>query len=160
MVTWVKRASAEKARRWRVTETLNRLFPMPFEERRSRVGTMKYKHYKFFRFLPYIVMPTLAIGVIAEGRQAPHETVLTPLHVWLADHGFFRMDSIKAVSAQGEQERLVYQNRVNDRKFFLTGGDLLSDTEQREFATINKERQLARRTLPMLLSPDRPSTGF
>ena len=153
MVTWVKRAKAEQMRRWRFSETLNRLFPLPFEERRARVGMVKYKHYRFARFLPYMMMPSVGVGIIGESRQAPHETVLTPFHIWLADQGVFRMDTIKAVSPQGEQERLVYQTRVNDRKFFLTGGDLLSDMEQREFATINKERQLARRQLAMLMSP-------
>eukprot|EP00759_Apiculatamorpha_spiralis_P050456 PhF_6_TR4763/c0_g1_i1/m.6574 len=164
MVTFVKRAQVEQSRNWRFSEVLNRVFPLPFEERRSRVGMMPFKIYRWVRYAPVIAFPGLIIGVVTESRQSPNETVLTPFHIWLAHQGVWRLDTIKAVSPQGEQERLLHQQRVNDRKFFLTGGDQLSDREMREFVAINQERKMAKEQVTQLLGPNIPPihtrTGF
>ena len=144
MSLWVKRAKVEATRRTRWVETLNRLFPLPFEERRSRVGMLSYKSFRWFRFLPWVLPPIAMVGIITEARDIPHEHIFTALHIWMADQGLFRHDTIKALNPAFEMERLALENKMNDRKWRFTGGDGLSEREAREFAAININRATVR----------------
>ncbi|KAH8604175.1 hypothetical protein ERJ75_001733100 [Trypanosoma vivax] len=134
---WVKRARAEVSRHSRILETLNRVFPMPFEERRSRVGMVTYGTYRWFRYFPILLVPIVVTGTILETRDVPHEHVFTPLHLWLADHGMFRHDTVKALNPAFENERRAIEWKTNDRKWRFTGLDMPSGKELREFAAIN-----------------------
>ncbi|ORC92082.1 uncharacterized protein TM35_000042960 [Trypanosoma theileri] len=137
---WVKRAKAEVTRHSRLLETLNRVFPMPFEERRSRVGMVSYGTYRWFRYFPIVLVPAVLIGVILETRDIPQEHVFTSLHLWLADHGMFRHDTVKALNPAFEDERREIEWKANDRKWRFTGIDMPSEKEMREFTAINIER--------------------
>ena len=66
MSLWVKRAKVEATRRSRWVETLNRVFPLPFEERRSRVGVLTYKTFRWFRIIPWVLPPMCMFGMVAE----------------------------------------------------------------------------------------------
>ncbi|KAH9601711.1 hypothetical protein LSM04_006387 [Trypanosoma melophagium] len=138
---WVKRAKAEVSRHSRLLETLNRVFPMPFEERRSRVGMVSYGTYRWFRYFPIVLVPAVLIGVILETREIPQEHVFTSLHLWLADHGMFRHDTVKALNPAFEDERREIEWKTNDRKWRFTGIDIPSEKEMHEFAAINIESQ-------------------
>lgn len=138
---WVKRAKAEVSRHSRLLETVNRVFPLPFEERRSRVGMMTYGTYRWMRYFPFVLIPLILGGAILETRDNPQEHVFTALHLWLADHGVFRHDSIKALNPAFEDERRSIQWKANDRKWRFTGTDMPSERELREFAAINIEHQ-------------------
>lgn len=137
---WVKKAKVEAQKRSAWVDAINRVFPLPFEERRARIGAMPYKHFRWYRYLPWIVPPLFATAVIIESRDVPHEHVFTALHLWLADHGVFRHDTIKALNPAFEHERMAMDIKNNDRKWRFTGGDMLTDKELREFAAINVDR--------------------
>ncbi|KAG5492801.1 hypothetical protein JKF63_01381 [Porcisia hertigi] len=141
---WVKRAKAEMTRHSRVLETINRIFPMPFEERRSRVGMASYATYRWLRYFPVILVPCVVIGTLLETRDNPQEHVFTSLHLWLADHGVFRHDTVKALNPAFEDERRSIEWKANDRKWRFTGTDMPSEREIREFAAINIDRQSRR----------------
>ncbi len=144
MSLWVKRAKVEANRRSKFVETINRIFPLPFEERRARVGMMSYKTFRWFRFIPWLLPPVCFTGIMLESRDVPHEHIFTALHVWLADHGLFRHDTIKALNPAFEIERMALENKICDRKWRFTGGDGLSEREAREFAAININRATLR----------------
>jgi hypothetical protein len=144
MSLWVKRAKVEATRRSRWVETLNRIFPLPFEERRSRVGVVTYKTYRWYRFLPWILPPMAMGGIFLEARDVPHDHIFTSLHIYCADMGMFRHDTIKALNPAFEHERLALDNKLNDRKWRFTGGDGLSEREAKEFAAININRATVR----------------
>lgn len=141
MSLWIKRANAEVDRSVRLIESINRILPVPFEDRRSKVGMITYGTWRWLRFTPVVLVPFLTFCAIAEARDHPHENVLTALHLWLADHGMFRHDTVKALNPTFEDERVAMEWKLNDRKWRLTGADLLSDRELREFAAINIEKQ-------------------
>lgn len=141
MSLWIKRAQTDVQKKSQFMVTMNKTFSIPFEERRSRVGSLSYKTWRWVRFLPWIVAPVAIVGMILESRDIPHEHVFTALHIWLADHGVFRHDSIKAINPAYEHERMAFEAKSNDRKWRFTGGDLLSDRELREFAAMSIERQ-------------------
>ncbi|CCW61422.1 unnamed protein product [Phytomonas sp. EM1] len=138
---WVKKAKAEVSRHSRMLETINRVFPMPFEERRGRVGTVTYGTYRWLRYFPFFLVPLILGGAILETRDNPKEHVFTALHLWLADHGVFRHDTVKALNPAYEDERREIEWKTNDRKWRFTGTDTPSERELREFAAINMERQ-------------------
>ncbi|EPY38835.1 hypothetical protein AGDE_05094 [Angomonas deanei] len=138
---WVKRAKAEVTRHSRVLETINRVLPMPFEERRGRVGMLSYGTYRWARYFPLVLVPFVLIGSIMETRDNPQENVFTSLHLWLADHGMFRHDTIKALNPAFEDERRSISWKANDRKWRFTGADMPSERELKEFAAINIDRQ-------------------
>lgn len=140
MALWVKRARIEATKKAQWTETVNRVFPLPFEERRARVGMLSYRNWRFTRLIPYIAGPTIMSGLFLEGRDIPHENCLTSMHIWFADHGFFRHDTIKALNPAYEHERMAFESKTNDRRFRFTGGDTLSERELREFAAINIDK--------------------
>lgn len=144
MSLWVKRAKVEATRRSQWLETLNRVFPLPFEERRSRIGMVSYKHWRWMRIIPWVCPPIVFFGVVFETRDVPHDHIFTALHVWMADHGVFRHDTIKALNPAFEHERLAIDAKNADRKWRFTGGDGLSERELREFAAINVERATVR----------------
>ena len=147
MSLWIKRAQAEVGRRNSLAESLSRVMPMPFEERRGRVGMVPYNTFRWFRYLPWVVCPGICIGVMLESRDVPTEHCFTPLHVWLADHGFFRHDTIKALNPSFDQERIAAEHSNTDRKWRFTGADLLSEREVREFAAMTIEKQRLREGL-------------
>lgn len=138
---WVKRARAEVTRHSRVMETINRVLPLPFEERRARVGMVSYGTYRYLRYFPLVLVPTILIGAILETRDLPNEHLFTALHLWLADHGVFRHDTVKALNPAYEDERRTLEWKQNDRKWRFTGSDLPSEREIKEFAAINLDRQ-------------------
>ncbi|AIO01991.1 hypothetical protein LPMP_343680 [Leishmania panamensis] len=143
---WVKRAKAEMTRHSRVLETINRVFPMPFEERRSRVGMTSYATYRWLRYFPVILVPVIVLGTLLETRDNPQEHVFTSMHLWLADHGVFRHDTVKALNPAFEDERRSIEWKANDRKWRFTGMDMPSEREIREFAAINIDRQSRRQS--------------
>jgi hypothetical protein len=138
---WVKRVKVETEKYQRVTELINKIAPTPFEERRSRVGTVTYKTWRRIRFAPAIVFPMCIIGGISEMRDLPHENIFTGLHLWLADNGVFRHDTVRALNPAFEDERRSVEYKSNDRKWRFTGADLPSEREIKEFAAINLEKQ-------------------
>lgn len=138
---WVKRAKAEMTRHSRVLETINKILPMPFEERRSRVGMVSYGTFRWLRYFPVVVIPLIVCGCIMETRDNPEENVFTALHLWLADHGMFRHDTIKALNPAFDDERRSIEWKANERKWQLSGTDMPADRELREFIAINMERQ-------------------
>jgi hypothetical protein len=137
MSLWVKKAKVEQQRKAQWVETLNRVYPLPFEERRSRVGMVTYRNWRMARFIPFIVPPFMMGGMILESREVPHEHLFTAFHVWCADVGFFRHDTIKALNPAYDHERMAFDTKNNDRKFRLSGADSISEREMREFAAIN-----------------------
>jgi hypothetical protein len=138
---YVKRVTAEVRRNSAWLETINRIMPMPFEERRGRVGMVSYAHWKWMRLLPFVAIPAIGIGTILETRSIPQEHVFTALHLWLADHGVFRHDSVKALNPAYEDERRQIEWKSTDRKWRFTGLDSPSEREIKEFAALNIERQ-------------------
>lgn len=142
---WVKRAKAEVSRHSRMLETLNRVLPMPFEERRSRVGFLSYATFRWARYFPVALIPMIVVGAILETRDIPTEHIFTSLHLWLADHGVFRHDTVKALNPAYDDERRSIEWKQNDRKWRFTGTDLPSEREIKEFAAIHvdKQRQLS-----------------
>ena len=140
MSLWVKRAQGEAVRNASFVESVNRVFPLPFEERRTRVGMVKYRTYKWLRAGPYVVIPFLICAIILESREAPHENVFTGLHLWMADQGLYRHDTIKALNPAFEHERMALEAKYNDRSWRFTGGDTISERELREFVAINVDK--------------------
>lgn len=138
---WVKRAKAEVTRHSRLMETINRVFPIPFEERRSRVGFLSYGTFRWARYAPILLVPITIVGAVLETRDVPTEHVFTALHLWLADHGVFRHDTVKALNPAYEDERRSIEWKQNDRKWKFTGLDLPNEREIKEFAAINIDRQ-------------------
>jgi hypothetical protein len=140
MSLWVKRAQGEAVRNASFMESVNRVFPMPFEERRTRVGMVKYRTWRWIRAGPYAIVPLLLGGIVLESRDSPHENVFTALHLWLADQGLFRHDTIKALNPAFETERMALEAKFNDRSWRFTGGDQISERELREFIAINVDK--------------------
>jgi hypothetical protein len=138
---WVKRAKSEATRHSRLMETINRVIPLPFEERRARVGFMSYGTFRYMRYFPIVLVPTILAGAILETRDVPTEHIFTPLHLWLADHGVFRHDTVKALNPAYDDERRSVEWKQNDRKWRFTGVDMPSEREIKEFAAINIDRQ-------------------
>ncbi|CUG40933.1 Hypothetical protein, putative [Bodo saltans] len=138
---WVKRAKSEATRHSRLMETINRVMPLPFEERRARVGFLSYATFRYMRYFPIVLVPAIMIGTILETRDIPTEHVLTSLHLWLADHGMFRHDTVKALNPAYDDERRSIEWKQNDRKWRFTGLDMPSEREIKEFAAINIDRQ-------------------
>jgi len=137
---WVKRAKIETSRRVKWNEALNRVLPLPFEERRARIGMLTYRVWRWWRYLGLIIPPILLWGVMMETRETPHENMFTSLHVWLADQGFWRHSTIKALNPAYENERLAFDARMNDRRYRTTGADQFSQKEMREWSAINIAR--------------------
>ena len=140
MSLWVKRAQGEALRNANFTETVNRVFPLPFEERRTRVGMVKYRTWRWMRAGPYVMIPFLLSGIVLESREAPHENIFTALHLWMADQGLYRHDTIKALNPAFDSERMALESKYNDRSWRFTGGDQISDRELREFVAINVDK--------------------
>lgn len=140
MSLWIKRAQGEAVRNASFVETVNRVAPLPFEERRSRVGMVKYRMWRWLRAGPYVIVPALCIGIVLEAREAPHETMVTAFHIWLADQGVFRHDTIKALNPAFDSERMALEAKWNDRSWRFTGGDQISERELREFIAINVDK--------------------
>ncbi|RNE99394.1 hypothetical protein TraAM80_08215 [Trypanosoma rangeli] len=138
---WVKRSKAGLSRHSRLLETINRVFPMPFEERRSRVDMVTYDTYLWFRYFPLLLVPVVIIGIILETCDIPQEHVFASLHLWLTDHGMFRHVTVKALNPAFEDERRAIEWKANDCKWRFTGVDMLSEKELREFEAINIQRQ-------------------
>ena len=141
MSLWVKRAKAESNRRNALMESINRVMPMPFEERRSKVGWVSYRSYRWMRWAPIFGPPMIIIGALVESRGLAYENALTPLHLWLADQGCFRHDSIKALNPAYEIERSALFAKENEKRYIMAGEDLLSPREVRAFGAMNIEHQ-------------------
>ena len=141
MSLWVKRAKAETNRRNALMESINRVMPMPFEERRARIGWVSYRTFRYARWLPILLPPVIAVGVVVESRSLPHETMLTSLHLWMADQGFFRHDSIKALNPAYEVERSAVFAKENEKRYLLAGEDMITPRELRAFSAMNIEHQ-------------------
>ena len=138
---WVKRVKVETEKYQRVTELVNKCLPTPFEERRSKVGAVSYKTFRWLRYSPLFLFPICIVGGISEMRDLPHENVFTGLHLWLADNGVFRHDTVRALNPAFEDERRSVEYKSNDRKWRFTGADLPSEREIKEFAAMNLEKQ-------------------
>lgn len=134
----------EAKRHSRLLETANRLFPTPFEERRSWVGMMPYKAFRKWRVLPFFVVPFIVVGYISECRGTASETLMTPLHIWLADKGVWRHDTIKALDPAYDDERINSDWSRNDQTWRSTRTDLPSIREVKQFAAVNQDRQRLR----------------
>lgn len=137
---WVKRAKAEVSRHSRLMETINRVAPMPFEERRAKVGFLSYGAFRYLRYFPFVIVPGILLGSILEMRDVPTENIFTSLHLWMADQGLFRHDTVKALNPAFEDERRSIEWKANDRKWRVTGMDMPSEREIKEYAAINIER--------------------
>ncbi len=138
---WVKRVKVETEKYHRFSELVNKALPTPFEERRSKVGSVSYRTWKYLRWFPVLFFPSLFVCGISEMRDLPHENVFTGLHLWLADNGVFRHDTVRALNPAFEDERRSVEFKSNDRKWRFTGSDLPSEREIKEFAAINLDKQ-------------------
>jgi hypothetical protein len=143
MSLWIKKSRAEVTRRSQFNEALNKVMPLPFEERRGRISgnAVSYKTFRWWKFSPFVVIPGIFMAVIAESRELAYENGMTPVHVWLADRGFFRHDTIRALNPAFDEERLAAEGDMNDKKWRFTGVDLLSEREAREFAALVLEKK-------------------
>jgi hypothetical protein len=144
MSLFIKKTVAEVRRSNRLAETASRIFPTPFEERRGWVGFVPYSMWQKFRYTPLIIGPFFTFALIVESRSSPTESALTPIHVWLADCGWFRHDTIKAVNPAYDDERINTEWSMQEVSWRASKSDTPSLREIKEFVAINAERRRQR----------------
>ena len=141
MSLWIKRAKSELRSSTKIAETISRVAPFGFEDRRALVGVLPYKVWRWGRFIPLIIAPFIVLSSISESRAMPQENAFTLLHLWLADHGFFRHDSIKALNPAFDKDRDIIETRQSEKRYRFTSLETISDREARDFMIMNEARK-------------------
>jgi hypothetical protein len=147
MSLWIRKAyNRDMTKTKQVQLAISRILPTPFEERRSRIGVsgIHLKWLSPLRLSVYIVIPTIVGMLMSESRDMPYVNCFTAIHIWFADHGLWRHDTIKALNPAFEVERQAYWSKASNLRYYFTGFDQASEKEGNEFAAMNLERHRAR----------------